>query len=314
MAVLIDTFGTSSFGLSFHEGKGLVSGYHDDINNWIPITFETRILEESYAVNPEEHASLNMNEIRGMFTKFRSMMQQYQETNTFRKVEISTYEFYYNLEFEYLKEDEWIACTIWTNQAARTHGKIRGIERGVRMLTAFESFESFVRELEQELLPILSKYDLKLEPRDFQKEHEEFKKWRISSVRKLAENGDSAENAILLKELAETDDPRLRNEIALAVSDLREEKAVDVIVDLVQQRKTLGNRGTLLYALEPLDYARHRNVLLDQVIGGNYETSTQAYTLLEKIAAQFSENEKTAYRRKLEEKIELLRETMSLFD
>jgi len=178
----------------------------------------------------------------------------------------------------------------------------------------FASFERFVSELKQELVPILDTYGLMLKPWDFQSEYEKFIQQRIACIRKLAENGDSTENTPMLQELAETNHPRLRNELALALSDLREEQAVDVIVDLIQQRKTLGNRGTLLYALEPLDYARHKQVLIDQLIGGNYEVSAQCYELLENIKAKFSESERKDLRTELNEKAELLRKTASLFD
>jgi len=53
MAVLIDSFGTSSFFLSFSDGKGLVHGYEDDVNNWIPITYETRIHQQAYPSDPQ---------------------------------------------------------------------------------------------------------------------------------------------------------------------------------------------------------------------------------------------------------------------
>lgn len=184
----------------------------------------------------------------------------------------------------------------------------------LELYVTFVKFERFVRELKQELLPILDTYGLKLKPWDFQSEHEKFIGQRIYSVRKLAENGDSTENTFMLQELAETNHPRLRNELALALSDLREEQAVDVIVDLIQQRKTLGNRSTLLYALEPLDDARHKQVLIDQLIGGNYEVGVQCYELLKNIKAKFGENEHMALRTKLNEKAELLRKTASLFD
>lgn len=314
MAELTDTFGTSSFNLSFHAGEGLVSGYEEDYNNWIPIVYETKICGRSYTVSPEEKACLSVQEISFMFASFRRILQEKRESGSFGRTEIASSDLLYKLTFEHEPENDRIAFSIRTIEAIRTYGAIQGVEMELQMTVEFEAFERFGRELEQELLPILTRYELKLDETDWRRQQEAFVQERMRAVRELAAGGSTIENDILLRELAETDDPRLRNELALALSDLGEEQAVDVLIELVQQRRTQGYRGTLLYALEPLDYARHHKVLIEQLIGGGYEASEQAYTLLENISSTFTESERETYRTRISHKLDLLNRALSLFD
>jgi hypothetical protein len=68
----------------------------------------------------------------------------------------------------------------------------------------------------------------------------------------------------LLDVLVRTTDALVRNQAALALADLRVQAAVPVLVDLLSAEATGRNRGSLLYALQELDYRDHLAVLADQ--------------------------------------------------
>ena len=57
----------------------------------------------------------------------------------------------------------------------------------------------------------------------------------------------------LLQLLRTTESPIIRNAAALALSDLNEPQAFQVLVDLLRDERTQNNRGTLLYALGAYD-------------------------------------------------------------
>lgn len=85
---------------------------------------------------------------------------------------------------------------------------------------------------------------------------------------------------VLLKYLKITDNNILRNEIALALSDIGSPLAVEPIIEMLKDPKTLGSRGTLLYALQPFDCSSHVGLLVDYMINGNYEVRQEAKQLI----------------------------------
>lgn len=155
MARLLDVSGKISLTLSFHQRRKVIMSYDDDINNWIPIDFEIRVYDDSYKIYPEVSPSLNMYEINLMLSKLRVIIEDMHVRKDFERVSISTYEFYYELEFVHLKEDELIECTVWTFEASRTNGEIQNVQRGFRFSVTLESLSEFLQALEQELNQIV---------------------------------------------------------------------------------------------------------------------------------------------------------------
>jgi hypothetical protein len=151
MANLVDISGKISLSLAFHQRSKLITEYEDDINNWIPIDFEIKVFEEAYSIYPEVNPSLNLFEINLMFSKLKASIIGMRSTNIFNKVEISTFEFYYELEFNDLTEEDWISCTVWTFEASRTNGDIHDVQRGFRFIITIDSLIEFVNTLEEEL-------------------------------------------------------------------------------------------------------------------------------------------------------------------
>lgn len=87
--------------------------------------------------------------------------------------------------------------------------------------------------------------------------------------------------SILTKHITLTQNPGIRNTLAIALRDIGNEKAISPLIDLINDPKTLGNRGTLLYALEPFDCTEHLESIVQQFLTGNFEVQAMAYQLLE---------------------------------
>ncbi|MFB9330882.1 HEAT repeat domain-containing protein [Paenibacillus aurantiacus] len=122
---------------------------------------------------------------------------------------------------------------------------------------------------------------------------------------------------ILIYHLKNTENKILRNEIALALSDIRDPAAVEPIIDLLKNPKTLGSRGSLLYALRPFDYSSHLELLIDFVINGNFEVRHEANYLLQQLDIRIPENLINKIKKSIddyEDRIDLLLETLSQFE
>ena len=102
----------------------------------------------------------------------------------------------------------------------------------------------------------------------------------IKLIQEIVDKDNSEAITILIKHLKDTDNHDLRNKIVLALSDLSCEEAVTPIIELLNSPKTNGNRDTLSYALKPLDYSNHIELLLNQMINGNYEAQQESKQLI----------------------------------
>lgn len=91
---------------------------------------------------------------------------------------------------------------------------------------------------------------------------------------------------LFIRHLRETEDPALRNTIAVALRDIGDEAAVLPLIELLNHPKTLNNRGTLLYALEVFDCSAHLKTIVHLFLSGGFEVQATAYQLLESMAGE----------------------------
>ncbi|RKP53147.1 HEAT repeat domain-containing protein [Cohnella endophytica] len=85
---------------------------------------------------------------------------------------------------------------------------------------------------------------------------------------------------LLIEYLKSTENNSLRNSIALALSDIGSEQAVEPLIELINHPKTLGDRGSLLCALRPFDCSPHLETLVYHLITGNFEVQFYANELI----------------------------------
>ncbi|WP_284640772.1 HEAT repeat domain-containing protein [Paenibacillus silviterrae] len=96
---------------------------------------------------------------------------------------------------------------------------------------------------------------------------------------------------LLIEFLKTTQSNVLRNSIAITLSDIGNEQAVEPLVEMINHPITLGARGTLFYALKPFDCSPHLEMLVYHLITGNFEVQFHAYELImEKIHSGISDD------------------------
>ncbi|MGK7377617.1 HEAT repeat domain-containing protein [Planococcus sp. 1R117A] len=103
----------------------------------------------------------------------------------------------------------------------------------------------------------------------------------VRLLREVSPDQDHAAVPVLLKHITQTPNPGIRNALAMALRDIGNEEAVLPLIDLINNPKTLRNRGTLLYALEPFDCTGHLETLVHHFLTGNFEVQAMAHQLLE---------------------------------
>ncbi|MDE6904964.1 MAG: HEAT repeat domain-containing protein [Lachnospiraceae bacterium] len=117
----------------------------------------------------------------------------------------------------------------------------------------------------------------------------------------------------LIQELHDTNVKNHRNTIAIVLSDLQCDEAIDVLVDLINDPQNRNSRGTFIYALQELNCEKAIKKILHVLFDGNLEVKCNMYELLLKKFNSMSENEKlecidivVREKERLEEELELL--------
>jgi hypothetical protein len=111
----------------------------------------------------------------------------------------------------------------------------------------------------------------------------------IEAAHALGDLGDERAVPILIELLQTTTDPDIRDAAAVGLRELGDQSALHPLVSLINDPKTEGNRGTLVYALEGLDCASVIPLLVDLVINSNFEVSHQAFTVIDSIDSEVDE-------------------------
>lgn len=110
----------------------------------------------------------------------------------------------------------------------------------------------------------------------------------VSYIERIGDEKNPQYVPLLLEYLVTTENKLIRNAIAIALADIGDEKAVIPLINMIQDPKTEGCRGTLLYALEQLDYSSFALEITEVMIHGNFEASRQAFQLIENIISELS--------------------------
>lgn len=126
----------------------------------------------------------------------------------------------------------------------------------------------------------------------------------------------------LIELLKTTQNHLIRDATALALRDLKDERAIKPLISLIEDPKTARHRGTLVYALGVFDSAVILPFLVDLAITGNFETRHEAFLAIESTFSVIDENVLQVCIKKVEdaltqttgEKAEWLTELMNLLN
>lgn len=116
----------------------------------------------------------------------------------------------------------------------------------------------------------------------------------------------------LIDYLKSTDDNSVRNTIALLLSDLKSNDAIEPLIQLIKTPSLKDARATLIYALQNLDCPNRIVELFDILYDGNYESRCNLSTLLEEKVNEMDTQDVKTCKNNLKEHIIELEETLGL--
>ncbi len=123
---------------------------------------------------------------------------------------------------------------------------------------------------------------------------------------------------LYLNLLKTTDDVFIRGEIALFLSQICPENEMlkETLFELLSSPKTLGARGTLLYALSYLDISDAVSVqkISEQLFYGNYECMYKAYHILLDTLPKLDSDAKAQLRKTVKAHGEMLGERLDMVE
>ncbi|XEC96686.1 HEAT repeat domain-containing protein [Paenibacillus tarimensis] len=125
----------------------------------------------------------------------------------------------------------------------------------------------------------------------------------IDIISEIGNNKDVEAVPFLIHHLVDTNNNILRNAIAIALADIGSNEAIEPLISMIKNPKTIGYRGTLLYALESFDCSDHAQLIVDLLGEDNFEVSRQSLLLLESIADNIPKEVKQKCIQKIQDKI-----------
>lgn len=138
----------------------------------------------------------------------------------------------------------------------------------------------------------------------------------IDSVVTLALKMDKSEYKLLVNELIRmmesTADNTHRNTIAIILSDLQCNEAIEPLIRLINKAELANCRGTLISSLGNLDVAENLESFVDLLLYGNFEVRCNIYNLFEKQLHNMTREKKTKYTNLLRVKITNTEESLDL--
>lgn len=96
----------------------------------------------------------------------------------------------------------------------------------------------------------------------------------------------------LISLMKKSNSPTVWHGIGIAVNDLKDQRLLNSLVKLIQDAKTKGCRGTLVYGLEGLDCSSVLEWLVDLYVNDSYEVRMSAYGCIENIDMEKIEQER----------------------
>lgn len=117
-----------------------------------------------------------------------------------------------------------------------------------------------------------------------------------------------------IEELRNTDEKKHRNTIAMVLSDLRCDEAIDTLVDLINDPRNRNCRGTFIYALQELNCEKVIKNIIHVLFDGNLEVRCNMYDLLSIKYNKLSDDEKAECKNIVAEEKERLEEEWELLE
>ncbi|QDZ81101.1 HEAT repeat domain-containing protein [Priestia megaterium] len=142
----------------------------------------------------------------------------------------------------------------------------------------------------------------------------------LETIEKIGSMQDPSTVPTLIKYLVSTDNNVVRDALAIALADIGDYQAIEPLIRLLKNPKTVKSRGTLLYALESFNCSNYAELITELLFEDNFEVSRQAFILLEAQMLHISNDVKTKCIKRIKQelretpnKVQFLKESMDLF-
>lgn len=111
-----------------------------------------------------------------------------------------------------------------------------------------------------------------------------------SSMSKLAKIGGD-EVVLFLIKLLEQKDSGIRNRAALAIEELKDNRAVEPLINSIRKRENHNYNGTMVFALESLDCSDKIVEIFRILFEETYESKVSANAILEEQEFEYDKND-----------------------
>lgn len=127
-----------------------------EFENWIPFALRVTLPERFCVIGEDVNAMLTVYEIHNLLQGIEHII------NCLGKGENVCYEFcssenYFQIEFEFIPEDEVVMIELWINVGNQTKGKCYGYDEGVRFCCNVIIVSEFVSRLREEFGMVVNK-------------------------------------------------------------------------------------------------------------------------------------------------------------
>jgi HEAT repeats len=142
----------------------------------------------------------------------------------------------------------------------------------------------------------------------------------LDTIEKIGSMQDHSTVPTLINYLVSTDNNVVRDALAIALADIGDYQAIEPLIRLLKNPKTIKSRGNLLYALESFNCSNYAELITELLFEDNFEVSRQAFILLETQMFHISKDVKTKCIKRIKQelretpdKVQFLTEAIDLF-
>jgi HEAT repeat protein len=111
-----------------------------------------------------------------------------------------------------------------------------------------------------------------------------------AAANRLAEIGGD-EVLTFLKSLLKSENPIVRNCAALALKDMKDNRALEPLLEAIFKKENHNYNGNMVFALEGLDCSQKLKEIFKILFYESYESKLSAYAILSKQEFEFSEED-----------------------
>ncbi|WP_372754391.1 hypothetical protein [Labilibaculum sp.] len=127
----------------------------------------------------------------------------------------------------------------------------------------------------------------------------------INSINQLREEGKPKDILLLLDVMLSKSETEIQSAIHNFLADLKNQESAQIIIDAIQNQKYVSIRKHLISTCweSSISFSNHISTFVDVLIESDFETSFEAFTVIENLTDKISEESKPIEMAKLKDAI-----------